>query len=65
MEEAARPVEPAVHHISTVQVHWLQTLIDTYGDDFEAMYRDKELNPMEHTPAQLKRKIKRWKAQNA
>jgi nucleolar protein 16 len=41
--------------------HWLQNLVDVYGDGYERMMWDKELNPMQHTAAQLKRKIKKWR----
>jgi nucleolar protein 16 len=61
MEIAAQPSIPTVRHPTKLEVHWLQQLVDTYGEDYEGMMKDKELNPMQHTPAQLKRKIKKWK----
>jgi nucleolar protein 16 len=61
MEIAAQPSIPNIRHPSTLEVHWLQKLVDTYGDDYERMMWDRELNPMQHTPAQLKRKIKKWR----
>jgi len=39
--------------------------VDKYGDDYDRMMWDKELNPMQHTPAQLKRKIKKWRETSA
>jgi nucleolar protein 16 len=61
MEIAAQPSTPNIRHPSTLEVHWLQNLVNTYGEDYERMMWDKELNPMQHTPAQLKRKIKKWR----
>jgi nucleolar protein 16 len=61
LEIAAKPSIPNVRHTTEVEGHWIQKLVHTYGEDYERMMWDKELNPMQHTPAQLKRKIKRWR----
>lgn len=61
LEFAAQPTVPNVRHTSSLEAHWLQQLVDKYGDDYERMMWDKQLNPMQHTPAQLKRKIKKWR----
>ena len=61
VEIASHPRLPNVRYPSILEVSWLQKLVDTYGDDYERMMRDKELNPMQHTQAQLKRKIKKWR----
>jgi nucleolar protein 16 len=58
---ASTPAVPNVRHTSSLEGQWLQKLVDTYGNDYERMMWDKELNPMQHTQAQLKRKIKKWK----
>ena len=61
LEIAAKPSVPNIRHPSTLEAQWLQGLVDKYGDDYDRMMWDKELNPMQHTPAQLKRKIKKWR----
>ena len=61
MEIASKPQLPNLRQSSTLEAQWLQKLVDTYGDNYDRMMWDKELNPMQHTVAQLKRKIKTWK----
>lgn len=61
METASKPQLPNIRRSSTLEAQWLQKLVDTYGDNYDRMMRDNELNPMQHTVAQLKRKIKTWK----
>ena len=61
MEIAAQPSVPNIRRASTLESQWLQKLVDTYGDDYNRMWWDRELNPMQQTPAQLKRKIKKWR----
>jgi nucleolar protein 16 len=61
LEIAAQPSIPNIRHTSTLEGQWLQKLLDKYGDDYDKMMWDKDLNPMQHTPAQLKRKIKKWR----
>ena len=58
---AAQPHIPNLRRTTTLEGQWLQKLVDTYGDDYDRMMWDKDLNPMQHTSAQLKRKIKKWK----
>ena len=61
LDIASKPSVPNPHHATEVEGHFLQALVDTYGDDYERMMWDVRLNPMQHTAAQLKRKIKRWR----
>jgi nucleolar protein 16 len=61
LEIASKPSVPNIRHASDLESQWLQKLLDKYGDDYDRMVWDKELNPMQHTPAQLKRKIKKWR----
>ena len=63
--KASQPTIPNIRHTSTIEAQWLEKLVDKYGDDYDRMMWDKELNPMQHTPAQLKRKIKKWRETRA
>ena len=65
LDIAAQPSIPNIRHASTLESQWLQNLIDKYGDNYDKMMWDKELNPMQHTPAQLARKIKKWRETTA
>ena len=42
---------------------WVERLIGRWGDDFEVMSRDKNLNPMLHSPAVLRKKVRAWREQ--
>jgi nucleolar protein 16 len=61
LEIAAKPSVPNIRQPSALESDWLKQLVDKYGDDYDRMMWDKQLNPMQHTSAQLKRKIKKWR----
>ncbi|KAI0801693.1 ribosome biogenesis protein Nop16 [Xylaria sp. FL0064] len=60
-EEANRPVEKNPRTASTREVEWLQSLVDRHGNDTAAMARDRKLNPMQQTAADIARRIRKWK----
>ncbi|KAK0739528.1 ribosome biogenesis protein Nop16 [Apiosordaria backusii] len=57
--EASRPVEAKPRHQSDREREWLQRLVDKHGEDVGAMARDMKLNPMQQTPGDLKRRLKK------
>ncbi|GAW12559.1 hypothetical protein ANO14919_019290 [Xylariales sp. No.14919] len=60
--EANRPIEKKPRTVSTREAEWLQSLVDRHGDDTAAMARDRKLNPMQQTAADISRRIRKWKA---
>ncbi|KAI8090072.1 ribosome biogenesis protein Nop16 [Gilbertella persicaria] len=53
----------AVHHEkyqSEYELDWVQKLINKHGDDYKAMFWDKELNIYQQTAAQLKKKCQAY-----
>lgn len=56
-EAHSKPVKPATP--SAREDAWLQALADKYGDDYEKMKWDKELNPNFYSAGQLRKKMKR------
>ncbi|KAI1284633.1 ribosome biogenesis protein Nop16 [Xylaria sp. FL0933] len=60
-EEASRPVEKKPRTASTREVEWLQSLVDRHGNDTAAMARDRKLNPMQQTAADIARRMRKWK----
>lgn len=62
MEEARCPAEKKPRHQSEREREWLGRLVAKYGDDTAAMARDRKLNPMQQTAADIARRIKKMKA---
>ncbi|KAI1820631.1 ribosome biogenesis protein Nop16 [Xylaria intraflava] len=60
-EEANRPIEKKPRTQSTREAEWLQMLVDRHGDDTAAMARDRKLNPMQQTAADIARRIRKLK----
>ncbi|KAI5924786.1 ribosome biogenesis protein Nop16 [Camillea tinctor] len=62
--EAARPVEKRPRAQSAREVAWLRALVQAHGeDDVRAMARDRRLNPMQQTEADIARRIRKWKSE--
>ncbi|KAI1466483.1 ribosome biogenesis protein Nop16 [Daldinia caldariorum] len=64
-EEANRPVNKKPRTMTKREIEWLQSLVDKYGDDTKAMSRDRKLNPMQQTEADIARRIKKWRSSSA
>ncbi|KAI9317029.1 ribosome biogenesis protein Nop16 [Dichotomocladium elegans] len=47
-------------YMSNYQIDWIEKLIEKHGDDYRAMFWDKELNTLQLTEAQLRKKIKQY-----
>ncbi|KAI1503530.1 ribosome biogenesis protein Nop16 [Biscogniauxia marginata] len=61
--EASRPVEKKPRTQSAREVEWLQRLVGRHGADTRAMARDRRLNPMQQTEADIARRIRKWKGE--
>ncbi|KAI0600482.1 ribosome biogenesis protein Nop16 [Biscogniauxia sp. FL1348] len=61
--EAARPVEKKPRTQSAREVEWLGRLVARHGADTRAMARDRRLNPMQQTEADIARRIRKWKGE--
>lgn len=57
-KEAAAPRNGTMR-MPKEKVRWIEYLLDKYGEDYEAMVRDKN-NHYQETAAQLKQKIKQF-----
>ncbi|CAJ2507265.1 Uu.00g084510.m01.CDS01 [Anthostomella pinea] len=63
--EANRPVEKKPRGQSTREVEWLERLTERHGADTRAMARDRRLNPMQQTEADISKRIRKWKGEAA
>lgn len=59
--EANRPREKKIRTTSSREREWLQSLVDRYGDDTQAMARDRKLNPMQQTASDISRRLKKMR----
>lgn len=66
LEEAARNgARKAPRTQSQREAEWLEALVAKYGDDYGRMARDRKLNPMQQTAADIKKRVKKWRASQA
>jgi nucleolar protein 16 len=52
-------------HQSKQEEEWITRLIERHGDNYSAMARDRKLNPMQQSEGDLKRRIRKWKANHS
>ncbi|KAM5475541.1 Nucleolar protein 16 [Microsporum audouinii] len=58
-EEQLKNKKP--RHQSKREEEWLEALVQKYGDDTAQMARDKKLNPMQQTEADIARRLRKMK----
>jgi nucleolar protein 16 len=61
---ASLPVVSTPRVQSTREQDWISDLVAKYGDDFDAMVRDRKLNVFQQTAGDLRRRVKKWKKDN-
>ncbi|KAM5342354.1 hypothetical protein ACJ41O_013320 [Fusarium nematophilum] len=59
VEESRNPVEKKPRHQSGREKEWLDKLVTKYGDDTAAMAKDRKLNPMQQTAADIAKRIRK------
>ncbi|KAI0119611.1 ribosome biogenesis protein Nop16 [Daldinia grandis] len=64
-DEASRPIVKKPRTLTKRETEWLQSLVDKHGEDAKAMSRDRKLNPMQQTEADIVRRIKKWRRSSA
>ena len=63
LEEAARNgARKAPRKQSQREEEWVVRLVEKYGEDYGKMSRDKKLNPMQQTEADIRKRVKKWRA---
>ncbi|KAF5004490.1 hypothetical protein FDECE_9021 [Fusarium decemcellulare] len=59
VEESRNPAEKKPRHQSGREKDWLEQLVAKHGDDTQAMAKDRKLNPMQQTAADLAKRIRK------
>jgi nucleolar protein 16 len=42
---------------------WIERLVEAHGDNYVGMVRDRKLNPMQQTEADIRRRISKWRSE--
>ena len=43
------------------EADWIGRMVERHGDDYEAMFRDRELNVWQQSVGDIKKRVKRWR----
>lgn len=62
--QASMVPEKKVRKQSEREKEWIARLVDRYGTDYKAMARDRRLNPMQQTEADIGRRARKWRDGN-
>lgn len=61
--QAAMEPEKKPRKQSEREREWIAKLVAKYGEDTRGMSRDRKLNPMQQTEADIARRVKKWRGQ--
>lgn len=61
-EQASRVAEKKPRKQSAREKEWCQRLAEKWGTDYKGMMRDRKLNPMQQTEADIKKRVEKWRA---
>ncbi|KAM0297844.1 hypothetical protein HYE67_003334 [Fusarium culmorum] len=64
LEQAKQPDLPKKRHQSAREIEWLEKLVAKYGDDTGAMSRDRKLNPMQQTSANIAKRLRKMQKES-
>ena len=63
LEEQAKMVMPTPKRKqSEREREWVERLVGRWGENFGKMVRDRRLNPMQQTEADIRRRVDKWRA---
>jgi nucleolar protein 16 len=66
LEDAARNgARKAPRKQSQREEEWVSALVGRYGEDYGRMSRDRKLNPMQQTEADIRKRVGKWRAGQA
>lgn len=59
--QAAAGERKKPRHQSTGEKEWIEALVAKHGDDYDRMFRDRKLNPMQQSVGQIKKRVLEWR----
>jgi nucleolar protein 16 len=60
-EYALSGVERAPRTQSKREEEWVQALVEKHGDDYRAMFWDRQLNPMQQSQGDIRKRVRKWR----
>lgn len=48
-------------HQSAREVEWVEALVVKHGDDYDKMFMDRKLNPMQQSTGDIKKRVLQWR----
>ncbi|ESZ96119.1 putative Nucleolar protein 16 [Sclerotinia borealis F-4128] len=60
-EQASRAGEKRERKQSEREKEWIENLVKKWGENYGSMVRDRRLNPMQQTEADIRRRVQKWK----
>lgn len=63
LEQRASEARHTPREASAGELAWLKLIKNKYGDDYARAARDKKVNPMQQTPADIKKRMQKARAQ--
>ncbi|KAF2102655.1 hypothetical protein NA57DRAFT_63525 [Rhizodiscina lignyota] len=52
-------------HQSAREIEWVEALVQRHGDDYDKMFMDRKLNPMQQSAGQIKKRVLQWRKSTA
>lgn len=62
-EQASMGKEKPKRKQSEREKEWIERLVGRWGEDYKGMARDRKLNPMQQTEADIRRRVEKWRTE--
>lgn len=62
-EQASMGKEKPKRKQSEREREWIERLVARWGEDYRGMVRDRRLNPMQQTEADIRKRVEKWRSE--